>query len=128
MVPKEAEADQEYKDLLNETNTIIRDYRKSLKAQVLKCINIKYKLLKLCVGTKFYMLIKSMYSNSKSCIKIKKNQHTDFFQIKLGVKQGDNLSPNLFNIFINDLPEYLKGKDKKEIEADDAEVETSEEK
>eukprot|EP00957_Ditylum_brightwellii_P044937 3407929-Ditylum_brightwellii.AAC.1 len=46
MVSKEAEGDQEYKDLLNETNTIIRDCRKSLKVQVLKCADIKYKLLK----------------------------------------------------------------------------------
>jgi hypothetical protein len=36
-----------------------------------------------------------------------KNSHTEFFDVKLGVKQGDNLSPTLFKIFINDLPEYL---------------------
>eukprot|EP00957_Ditylum_brightwellii_P035268 2674891-Ditylum_brightwellii.AAC.1 len=41
MVPKEAEEDQEYKDLLEETNTAIRDCRKILKVQVLKCIDIK---------------------------------------------------------------------------------------
>jgi hypothetical protein len=33
---------------------------------------------------------------------------TEFFATKLGVKQGtDNLSPNLFKIFINNLPSYL---------------------
>eukprot|EP00957_Ditylum_brightwellii_P114024 8694341-Ditylum_brightwellii.AAC.2 len=46
MASKEAEGEQEYQDLLNETNTIIGDCRMSLKAQVLKCIGIKYKLLK----------------------------------------------------------------------------------
>eukprot|EP00957_Ditylum_brightwellii_P017219 1297782-Ditylum_brightwellii.AAC.1 len=45
MMSKEAEGDQEYKDLLDETNAIIGDCRKSLKVQVLKCIDIKYKLL-----------------------------------------------------------------------------------
>ena len=69
---------------------------------------IKYKLLKLGVGSKFYNLIKSMYANSKSCIRLS-NTVTKFFDSRLGVKQGDNLSPNLFKIFINDLPDYFEG-------------------
>eukprot|EP00957_Ditylum_brightwellii_P138335 10543937-Ditylum_brightwellii.AAC.1 len=40
MVSKEAEEDQEYKYLLNETNTIIRDCRKSLKLSNCICDNI----------------------------------------------------------------------------------------
>ncbi|XP_063442678.1 uncharacterized protein LOC134722974 [Mytilus trossulus] len=70
-------------------------------------IGIKLKLLSAGVGTSFYNVIKHMYESSKSCVKIQ-SRVTDFFQIKLGVKQGDNLSPNLFKLFINDLPEYLK--------------------
>ena len=31
-----------------------------------------------------------------------------FFHINVGVKQGDNLSPNLLKSFINDLPESLR--------------------
>ena len=29
------------------------------------------------------------------------------FPLNVGVKQGDNLSPSLFKIFVNDLPSYL---------------------
>ena len=45
MVSKEAEEDQEFKDLQETTNEIITNCRKSLKAQILKCINVEYKLL-----------------------------------------------------------------------------------
>jgi hypothetical protein len=48
-----------------------------------------------------------MYEISKSCVKVS-NGITDFFPIKVGVKQGDNLSPNLFKIFINDFPDYIR--------------------
>ena len=48
-----------------------------------------------------------MYQMSKSCVRIK-SEITGFFPIHLGVKQGDNLSPNFFKIFINDLPKYLQ--------------------
>ena len=68
---------------------------------------IKIKLLKIGVGSLFYRTIKNMYEISKSCVKIQ-SHITDFFPTKLGVKQGDNLSPNLFKVFINDLPDYLE--------------------
>ena len=49
-----------------------------------------------------------MYLKSEACVKYG-NLLTASFQIKLGVRQGDNLSPTLFKIFINDLPSYLQG-------------------
>lgn len=67
---------------------------------------IKIKLLKIGVGTNFYQVVKSMYTSSKSCVRVN-SKITNFFPITLGVKQGDNLSPSLFKIFINDLPDYL---------------------
>ena len=65
------------------------------------------KLLQIGVGSKFYKFVKSMYGTSTSCIRLK-NGVTDSFPVHVGVKQGDNLSPNLFKIFINDLPSYVR--------------------
>lgn len=67
---------------------------------------IKLKLLDIGVGSLFYKIIKCMYSNSKSSVKIGQ-QRTPWFDNKVGVRQGDNLSPNLFKVFINDLPRYF---------------------
>ena len=36
---------------------------------------------------------------------------TGTFAPKLGVRKGDNLSPNLFKIFINDLPNIFSERD-----------------
>ena len=49
-----------------------------------------------------------MYSNSTLCVKIDDNI-TNSFQSYVGVRQGDVLSPNLFKIFVNDIPKYLSG-------------------
>ena len=48
-----------------------------------------------------------MYAKSRSCVRVD-DLVTDFFNINVGVKQGDNLSPTLFKLFINDLPQYLE--------------------
>lgn len=44
-----------------------------------------------------------MYSSVKTAVKLEQGI-TPFFQSFTGVKQGCNLSPSLFNIFINDIP------------------------
>jgi hypothetical protein len=70
-------------------------------------VGIKIRLLDIGVGSLFYNIIKQIYDISKSCVKIQ-NQISDFFPLNVGViKQGDNLSPSLFKIFVNDLPSYL---------------------
>ena len=66
-----------------------------------------YKLQKHAVGSKFISIIQSMYSKCKSCVKIN-GTFSPFFDIKLGTRQGCNLSPMLFDIYINDLSRILQ--------------------
>ena len=48
-----------------------------------------------------------MYKNDKACIKLG-NKITETFPINIGVKQGDNPSPTLFNLYLHDLPELFR--------------------
>lgn len=65
-----------------------------------------YKLLKLGVSSKFVNVLKSLYSNINSKIKVK-NLLSKSINIDIGTRQGCNLSPSLFNIYLNDLPKLL---------------------
>ena len=47
-----------------------------------------------------------MYDNIKSRISVN-GQKSDFFYRNIGLRQGENLSPVLFSIFLNDLEYYL---------------------
>ena len=47
-----------------------------------------------------------MYKNIKSCVNVN-NCQSDFFSSNAGVRQGENLSPLLFSLFINDLEDHM---------------------
>ena len=64
------------------------------------------KLLKYNITGKILKVIKNMYDNIKSCVNINGNT-TSFFDCKTGLRQGENLSPLLFSLFLNDVEFYL---------------------
>ena len=53
------------------------------------------------IGGNFLLVMKSLYSNLKSCIKTSKGL-TDYFHCTLGTRKGCKCSPIFFSIFIND--------------------------
>ena len=65
-----------------------------------------HKLIQQGVGGKILTVIKNMYLEAKSCIKAD-GSISNFFDILTGVRQGENLSPTLFAMFLNDFKDFL---------------------
>ena len=53
------------------------------------------------------MSIKAMYQNNTSSVHLN-TFYTPWFETVIGIRQGDSLSPTLFNCFINDLALEVK--------------------
>ena len=51
-----------------------------------------------------------MYQNDNACVRIG-DKVTETFPVSIGVKQGDNPSPTLFNFYLSDLPETFNSSD-----------------
>ena len=64
-------------------------------------------LLAYGINQKLKELIRSMYSQVKSCARARFGI-TNFFKYSTGVRLGCLLSPLLFALFLNDLEDYLK--------------------
>lgn len=65
------------------------------------------KLVKSNIQGKCLTVIQNLYQNVKSCVSLN-GVHSDFFACNIGVRQGENLSPFLFSLFINDIEQYLE--------------------
>ena len=65
-------------------------------------VGLFYKLIKYGLSLKFIKLIENMYSNIQYAVKLS-DGITPFFISTVGVRQGCNLSPMLFNLIINDI-------------------------
>ena len=106
------------KDHLFVLKTIIETMKKSRKTLFCAFIDfakafdsvchsrLLYKLLQLNIGSTFIKLIKNMYARMKAQIK-QNNTLSTQFNIEIGTKQGCNISPNLFKIYLCDLPTAL---------------------
>ena len=64
------------------------------------------KLLANNIKGKFFRIVYNMYQGIKSCVSFNGDQ-SEFFQSFRGVRQGENLSPVLFALFLNDLESFL---------------------
>jgi hypothetical protein len=53
-----------------------------------------------------FKIIHYMYDYAKSCVR-KGSQLSEFFNSNVGVRQGENLSPVLISLFLNDLVEFI---------------------
>ena len=68
--------------------------------------NLWYKLVKLGLRGKILNIIKSMYRSVKSRVKYCNKLGNEFY-CKLGVRQGECLSPLLFSMYLNDIEEQF---------------------
>ena len=80
------------------------DYRKAFDS--VNRVLLWQKLLRNGIDGKMLTIIKNLYKNAKSCVR-NGNTCSEYFSSNIGVRQGENLSPLLFSIFLNDLTEFL---------------------
>ena len=64
-------------------------------------VSLWNKLISTGVNGKLLVVIHNMYKSAKSCVKVE-DKISDYFSCNVGVRQGENLSPLLFSIFLND--------------------------
>ena len=76
------------------------DYKKAF--DLVDRSSLWLKLISCGINGKVLKVIYNMYSNAKSCVKLSPGKVSDYFLCNVGVRQGENLSPLLFAIYLND--------------------------
>ena len=80
------------------------DYSKAF--DLIKRSSLWLKLLDNNIDGKILKVIQNLYVNAKSCVKLD-GKLSDYFGCFKGVRQGENLSPVLFAIYLNDFQSFL---------------------
>ena len=80
------------------------DYRKAFDS--LNRVALWRKLLCHNIDGKIFKVIFNIYDYAKSCVKAG-GKMSMFFSSMSGVRQGENLSPILFSLFLNDLVHFM---------------------
>ena len=93
-----------YQSVRKSVFCVFIDYRKSFDS--IDRSLLWQKLLSYNINGKVLNIIRKIYSKAKSCIR-KDNMTSDYCMCNIGVRHGDNLSPVLFVLFINDFTEYV---------------------
>ena len=91
------------------------DYKKAFDYVERNCLWIK--LLNLGIHGHMLNIIKGMYGTVKSQVKLN-NCLSESFECRLGVRQGECLSPFLFAMYVNDLEEHLRDNSNAGIDLD----------
>ena len=98
---------QKYKKVKKNIFACFVDLEKAFDSISIQCL--LYKLQQIGVSGYMYRLIKNMYSKIKLRVDVETGLTREFMS-DVGVRQGDNMSPTLFNIYINDIPDVFSRK------------------
>jgi hypothetical protein len=79
------------------------------------------KLLRCGIRGKVFNVIHNMYQGIKSCVTVN-GEDSEYFVSNIGVRQGENLSPFLFAVFVNDLEAHLLENNCTLLEFGDAQI------
>ena len=69
--------------------------------------SLKYWTIKCNISGKIFRVVYNMYKSAKSCVAIS-GLLTDISSCLIEVRQGENMSPLLFSLYLNDLQQFLQ--------------------
>ena len=83
------------------------DYKKAF--DLIDRSSLWAKLISYNINGKLITVIYNLYANAKSCV-LNNDAKSNYFNCNIGVRQGENLSPLLFAIYLNDFDYFISRK------------------